>query len=36
VRWTRGVRTSLLFRSAAEVAGGLQTLARSRYATAAE
>ena len=36
VRWTRGVRTSLLFRSAAEVAGGLQTLAGSRYATAAE
>ncbi|RYU12767.1 ParA family protein [Nocardioides iriomotensis] len=36
VRWTRGVRKSLLFRSAAEIAGGLQALAGSRYATAAE
>jgi cellulose biosynthesis protein BcsQ len=36
VSWTRGVRKSLLFRSAAEVAEGLQALAGSRYATAAE
>ena len=34
VRWSRGVGKSLLFRSAAEIAGRLEELARSRYAVA--
>jgi cellulose biosynthesis protein BcsQ len=34
VAWSRGVRKSLLFRSAAEIAGELQALAGHRYATA--
>ncbi len=35
VRWSRSVKKSLLFRSAAEIADGLQELARSRYNAAA-